>query len=1074
MKTSIRLILILLILPFVVFSQTINPPTDIKSPNTANLGHYGDVPVNLYNGTTNVNVPLYSFNEGGVPLDVSLSYDSSGVRVNSTASWVGQNWSLNAGGVITRSIRGEKDLKFRQLYRPERNITYFQQGFKNVGWRLNTTDWATTSNLANLVNESDAWTRSNDYYDMDLEPDIFTFNFMGISGKFFLGNDGEWKVQSDQKLKIEVVERLTPTFSTSTLNTDVFDVGQIMITDLKGIKYLFGKIDDHIEYTNPLQNYVSQPWGYSYKEADEIPNAWYLSSVEDHNNVLLYEFEYERGSPITHFYRVNNYSKGGCMSANNDGTYSYFGVITEFTGEHCNGSVILPIYLKQIQSGSGKTIVFNSSELDVVPYSVDKHPLKGAVRSQFHEFFLSPPRDHFHAVANFTSSDFNTRAEFFQARMELFMSQLKWRKLDEIKILDKNDLNILNLNLNYFSIGENGRLNLQSVDNIGRNSQELNLYSFEYNSFDELPHPLSKQFDKWGFFNNIDYSVPTVVSRQFDYYNPIPDDYFAGHEYSRRSSDYGATRGMLKKINYPTGGFTFFIYEANKASQKVNAMKQLEPFDINTTIGGVRIKNIIKSSNHSVNEWITYNYEGGILMYDPVFFHPNWPSSGNFGDSYVFDINSLVPLSNINGGHIGYSKVTETYGDNSKSIYRFTDYNLYPDIAYEATLSAEQSVFNKSTDRSLLRGKLLGNEKYNSNNILKQSTDLTYLNVDLQPYSDKYVRAFEYKKPGSCSTYGETFGNAYKLYYMNYDVVRRSTTTYFDNNTSIVERSDYDYNEDHLISETTTTKSDGNVVTQKTKYPRDYAVETSTVLIPGVSPPIIYKNVYRVMYERNMLNYPIEVTQTSNNKTLGSTLNSYIRSSNGNTVSINPFKSSSLKKQSTLDANFVPAVGTSSYLDLIIDPKMEDQIIYDKFDEKGNILMYHLVDGTNTVFVWGYNKTKVIAKIDNVTDYNSISNYIYNLQTLSDLDDDRTLNNAGNEGALRQALNNLRSLTSLGLSESFITTYTYDPLIGITSITDPRGRTMYYEYDDFNRLKWVKDHEGNILSENEYKYATQN
>ena len=47
---------------------------------------------------------------------------------------------------------------------------------------------------------------------------------------------------------------------------------------------------------------------------------------------------------------------------------------------------------------------------------------------------------------------------------------------------------------------------------------------------------------------------------------------------------------------------------------------------------------------------------------------------------------------------------------------------------------------------------------------------------------------------------------------------------------------------------------------------------------------------------------------------------------------------------------------------------------------------------------------------------------------------------------------------------------TYNPLVGITSITDPRGETLYYTYDAFNRLEHVKDAEGNILNKNEYNY----
>lgn len=54
-----------------------------------------------------------------------------------------------------------------------------------------------------------------------------------------------------------------------------------------------------------------------------------------------------------------------------------------------------------------------------------------------------------------------------------------------------------------------------------------------------------------------------------------------------------------------------------------------------------------------------------------------------------------------------------------------------------------------------------------------------------------------------------------------------------------------------------------------------------------------------------------------------------------------------------------------------------------------------------------------------------------------------------------------------------VTTYTYDPLIGVTSITDPKGYTTYYEYDDFNRLKRVKDADEKILSQSEYHYKGQ-
>ena len=155
---------------------------------------------------------------------------------------------------------------------------------------------------------------------------------------------------------------------------------------------------------------------------------------------------------------------------------------------------------------------------------------------------------------------------------------------------------------------------------------------------------------------------------------------------------------------------------------------------------------------------------------------------------------------------------------------------------------------------------------------------------------------------------------------------------------------------------------------------------------------------------------------------------------------------------------------------------LEDRVQYDYYFN-GNIREVSKADGTHIVYIWGYNQTQPIAKIENAT-YAQVSSRVANLQTLSNADDDRTVDilnsngtitKVGKEGDLREALRNLR----INFKNSLVTTYTYDPLIGVTSVTDPRGNTVYYEYDPFNRLKHVKDKDGNILSENEYNYKNQ-
>lgn len=62
---------------------------------------------------------------------------------------------------------------------------------------------------------------------------------------------------------------------------------------------------------------------------------------------------------------------------------------------------------------------------------------------------------------------------------------------------------------------------------------------------------------------------------------------------------------------------------------------------------------------------------------------------------------------------------------------------------------------------------------------------------------------------------------------------------------------------------------------------------------------------------------------------------------------------------------------------------------------------------------------------------------------------------------LMQLFNNLRDEDDF--EQSMIWSYTYDPLTGLTSETDPNGKTTYYDYDDNSRLEIIWDFEENVL-----------
>ena len=141
------------------------------------------------------------------------------------------------------------------------------------------------------------------------------------------------------------------------------------------------------------------------------------------------------------------------------------------------------------------------------------------------------------------------------------------------------------------------------------------------------------------------------------------------------------------------------------------------------------------------------------------------------------------------------------------------------------------------------------------------------------------------------------------------------------------------------------------------------------------------------------------------------------------------------------------------------DESFKEQIIYDLIDEFGNLRQYHEVNNYPVSFVWGYNNTFPVARIENATFSEVESNlgctYVQ-LQQKTDTE-------------LMSIMDNLR----IALPNTFITSYTYDPLIGTTSETDPNGITINYKYDDFRRLETIKDHDNNIIKHIDYHYIEQ-
>jgi|GEM_PF-2371244 len=150
-----------------------------------------------------------------------------------------------------------------------------------------------------------------------------------------------------------------------------------------------------------------------------------------------------------------------------------------------------------------------------------------------------------------------------------------------------------------------------------------------------------------------------------------------------------------------------------------------------------------------------------------------------------------------------------------------------------------------------------------------------------------------------------------------------------------------------------------------------------------------------------------------------------------------------------------------------LDNPLEDRILYHNYDEYGNPADVSKNNDVHQTYIWGYDQTYPVAKFDNlsypaVSSNSTLMNYLNQLQNYTDLTDATVRSN------LKTLNDNIRNNVPAG---AMVTTFTYIPLVGMTSQTDPNGVTTYYEYDPLGRLKTTLDNESKVTRHYKYHYG---
>ncbi|WP_264536564.1 hypothetical protein [Flavobacterium sp. N1736] len=305
-----------------LYSEIFTPK--IGAPNAAGFKQVNFSSVGEYTGSASINVPIYQIQIGQINIPIELNYSSTGVKVDETASNVGQNWSLNAGGIVTKVIKGIEDFKLSvegALGDPiSHRLKFSQLGTSTVlGMRLKEVGWLLQNQNISLNNYYDITSGVDKVYTLfdmgiittkkDLSPDLFYVNAPGLNTSFTHRKDASVMEIAYQGNKITTTIGKSPvipffpefrdnikfqgdlSFFDGGPQRKILGVNKIEITNINGTQYVFDQLD--------VNQYVNRDVFTTYASIESSRDltsqeimAYKLSSIKDFKgNEVTFTYE---------------------------------------------------------------------------------------------------------------------------------------------------------------------------------------------------------------------------------------------------------------------------------------------------------------------------------------------------------------------------------------------------------------------------------------------------------------------------------------------------------------------------------------------------------------------------------------------------------------------------------------------------------------------------------------------------------------------------------------------------------------------------------------------------------------
>jgi YD repeat-containing protein len=1050
------------------------PNVFMATPQQASLAKVSEIPIDITTGRMDFRIPIYEIKEKGLSLPISLSYNYSGLLLDEYAGWAGTGWVFNIGGSIVHSVNGQNDENHEGDKDGVDAYLFNKPPFDgNHGEQPYIANEA--SFLEGLVSGA-----------KDGLSDKYIINIGNINCTFYIDKDGNAIFIKNEPYKLS---------GNST-------VGFTLIDD-KGIIYKFNKtvISNYHAPKNMDLSVLASVTDYDYI------SSFLITEIKFPDSTNSITFEYTDSTTYYQDFMLNQslvlgYNSGAFSTIYKNPTTistfnSYLKKITtpqETIEVYYNNSPTGLAVINNLKIKDKDNIVknydfnysnwfdrrinllgisYNGQLINEMEYDMSTpYPIPGAQNNQNNDYLKKDLWGYYNSSYNpptdVTYNPPNNAPNALTYLNSPYNNPTVKPNYDSTKIGA----------LTKITYATKGYSLIEYEPNKVYMTREK--YNLPYDA-DILIHGGDKaKTSPFKEEDNIDkvitVTTPCKAVLTYDLSNntsiALDDTYTNGtvifyKEESSSSPLFTKTQNWNNEGNWIPkqlffqGNMTFEltpgIYHIQSSSVKgtmanITLVTTTLPDEFDQTVGGLRIKQIKNCdfNDKCIADTYSYNnnYSSGVNLIDLQFssgsYVVNNPCANTNASFRYYNYGSVYPLSAYRGSPVLYGVVAKSVKDdkgnaNGKEVFYSEADNrstpLNPEIAILRNGVLKKKLTFNQSDKPLEQ--TINTYEYSANPDANKKVYGMMVNLRRDDFSSSSnvgcIHIAHNHNSFSTSVLSHSSNN-YKI--------KSETISQYYNNDSLVKKSNYNYNlSTGLTTSQSTTNSTGETIETKYYYPQDSEMSN--------------KSYINELIQGNIIGIPLDTQTYKAGIKLSEQLTVYDKSVSTNNL---------LLPKTIYAAKFSNSLPT-----VLIDKNLEKKITYDLYDDKGNILQYTLESGIPVSIIWGYNKTQPIAKIENLT-YNLIpSETIANLQTLSNADTDNCMSGSCTEQLLRNGLNAFRG----SLPYVFISTYTYNPLVGVTSVTDPKEESTFYEYDPFGRLKFVKDKDLNILQKYCYNYKGQ-